>query len=285
MRVVGVLLILLAVAIALGAAIVQGRSSWQSQTNALQAQILAARRDRTGQVFEPAELEAVPAPVARMFRSVLTPGQPVIATASVVHEGTFNMGTDKPNWRPFTSRQRVVTQRPGFVWDARVRMLPGLPVHVHDAYVAGRGILRAKLYGLLRVMEAEDTPQLAQGEMLRFVAEAAWYPTALLPSQGAVWSAVDDSTARLTFADDGLSVHVTVGFDADGRIATVRAEDRFRDTPDGPVATPWQGRFWDYEQQDGMWIPREGEVSWLLPEGPRPYWRGRIVELEYGFVR
>lgn len=30
-----------------------------------------------------------------------------------------------------------------------------------------------------------------------------------------------------------------------------------------------------------MRIPLAGEVAWLLPEGPQPYWKGRIVNAVY----
>jgi hypothetical protein len=36
---------------------------------------------------------------------------------------------------------------------------------------------------------------------------------------------------------------------------------------------------------DGICIPTEGEVAWLLPEGPKPYWRGRITSLRYEFAK
>ena len=181
--------------------------------------------------------------------------------------------------------ERLQKMRPGFLWDARIRMGPGLPVFVHDAYVAGRGVLTARLFGLVTVMDAEQSKELAEGEFLRWVAEAAWYPTALLPSQGAAWRYLDDRSALLTMRDGITAATVTVGFDAEGRIARVRAERRARETPDGPVPTPWEGRFWDYVQQDGMWIPRQGEVAWLLPDGPRPYWRGHIERVTYTFLR
>ena len=38
--------------------------------------------------------------------------------------------------------RNVITRRPGFDWDARIMVLPGVPAHVHDAYVAGEGLLR-----------------------------------------------------------------------------------------------------------------------------------------------
>ena len=59
--------------------------------------------------------------------------------------------TGDDQWRPFNSTQRVITQRPGFDWEARIAMLPGLPVRVHDAYIAGEGMLHASLFGLVSV--------------------------------------------------------------------------------------------------------------------------------------
>ncbi|MCY7314114.1 MAG: hypothetical protein LH480_00350 [Rubrivivax sp.] len=56
-------------------------------------------------------------------------------------------------WKPFTSQQRVITRRPGFIWDARVRMLPGAPAQVHDAYIAGGGLLHGAVLGLVTVVD------------------------------------------------------------------------------------------------------------------------------------
>jgi len=50
------------------------------------------------------------------------------------------------------------------------------------------------------------------------------------------------------------------------------------------VSSPWQCSVWDYELRDGMMIPLEGEVLWLLPEGSKPYWRGRIQRIEYEYA-
>ena len=49
--------------------------------------------------------------------------------------------------------------------------------------------------GLFTVAAMHNTAELNQGELMRFFAEAAWYPTALLPSQGVVWEAIDDNSA------------------------------------------------------------------------------------------
>ena len=50
----------------------------------------------------------------------------------------------------------------------------------------------------------------------------------------------------------------------------MHAESRGRAEGGEVVPTPWQGRFWNYEERDGMRMPLDGEVAWLLPEGAKP---------------
>lgn len=87
----------------------------------------------------------------------------MIRAADVAHEGTFNMNLDRAHWKPFTSRQRLITRRPGFVWDGRVFMAPGLPVHVHDAYVACEGIVEPAILGLFTLAKLRDRGEVAVG--------------------------------------------------------------------------------------------------------------------------
>ena len=205
-------------------------------------------------------------------------------SARISHSGTFNMGTAEPQWRPFSSTQDVVVSGPGFLWNARIRMAPGMPARVHDAYVDGRAVLTARLFGLITVMESPPTPELAQGELMRFLAETPWYPTALLPRPSVTWTPIDDTTSRVTLVDGESTVSLDVRFGADGLIESVYSDGRYRDVDGAQVKVPWEGRFWNYEERDGMLIPLDGEVAWLLPEGRWPYWRGHIDEVKYEFA-
>jgi hypothetical protein len=120
---------------------------------------------------------------------------------------------------------------------------------------------------------------------MRFLAEAAWYPTALLPSQGVRWDAMDDTSASASLVDAATTVSLEFRFDAEGLINTVHAAARARTVNGALVATPWQGRFWAHDVRDGMRVPMQGEVAWLLPEGPAPYWRGRMTDIVYERAR
>nr|MDQ5828243.1 hypothetical protein [Chloroflexota bacterium] len=151
-----------------------GAYRWNSETQQLRARLDAARVPLQPQTIDSRELEGLPAPVQRYFRVVLKEGQPMVAGVRVQHTGTFNVGETTDQWKPFTSDQKVVTQRPGFDWNGRVAMMPGVPVRVHDAYVAGEGILHASLLGLFTVVDMRGTGDVAEGELMRFFAEAAW---------------------------------------------------------------------------------------------------------------
>jgi hypothetical protein len=271
--------------VAIAVAVVLGSHRWNSETKELRARLAAARLPVQPQTVAFRELEGLPEPVRRFFRVALADGQPMVTEVRVRHGGTFNMGEADDQWKPFTSDQRVVARRPGFDWDGRIVMLPGLSIRVHDAYIAGDGLIHASLLGLFSLAREHGTIDMARGELMRFLAEATWYPTVLLPSQGVRWESVDDRRAYATLTEGNISVTMLFTFNESGLIETVRAESRGRMVSGAMVPTPWEGRFWNYDERDCMRVPLDGEVAWLLPAGAKPYWRGHISEIVYEFAR
>jgi hypothetical protein len=279
------LLLVFILAFIIAATIFYGEYAWRSGTRKLSEKLEVERLQIKPGAYDPRELAGLPVPVQRYFRSVLRDGQPMVAAVTVEHTGTFNMGKNGEQWKAFSSTQRIVTRRPGFIWNARIMMMPGFAVRVHDAYVAGEGILHATLFGLVSLVDLRGTPEMAKGELMRFLAEAAWYPTALLPSQGVNWQAMDNASAKASFKDGDTSLTMLFQFNEAGFIDTIRVDARGRNVGGDIVDTPWQGRFWNYEIRSGMRVPLDGEVAWLLPEGPKPYWRARIKNISYEFVQ
>ena len=224
-------------------AAIYGRYRWQSETDKLRAKLTGGRRTIEPEIYDSKEIEGLPAPVQRFFRTVLKDGQAIVAMVKLSQQGQFNLNEKESKWNPFTATQLVMTQRLGFDWDARIQMAPGLNAFVHDTYLLEEGNLHASLLGLFTLANMHDTPELSQGELLRFFAEAAWYPTALLPSQGVRWEAIDDTSARATLTDGATTVSLVFQFNAEGAIATFRAEARYRDKL---TAMPWGDRFGEY---------------------------------------
>jgi hypothetical protein len=250
----------------------------------LRTELAAARASIKYQAVDFRELDGLPAPVQRYFRLVLKNGQPMVTAAQVQHRGTFNMGQAGEQWKPFRSAQLVVVHRPGFDWDARISLWPGLTIRVHDAYIAGEGILHASMLGLLTVAHLRGGGQIAEGELMRFLAEAAWYPTALLPSQGVAWEAVSADSARATLIDGAVRVHMLFNFNENGVVDSVSANGRGRTVKGEIILTPWEGRFWNYRICDGMYVPQDGEALWIEADGAKPYWRGAATAISYEYA-
>ncbi|KPQ32405.1 MAG: hypothetical protein HLUCCA11_21625 [Phormidesmis priestleyi Ana] len=276
-----IVIITISVIVLFGVVSLYGRYQWQSETDRLRANLTSGRQAMNPKSYDLKDIEGLPAPVQRFFQTVLKPGQPIVAAVKLSQQGQFNLNEMEDKWNKFTAIQLVTTQRLGFDWDARIQMAPGLNAFVHDTYLLGEGSLHASLVGLFTVAKMHGAPENNQGELLRFFAEATWYPTALLPSQGVRWEAIDDTSARATLTDGATTVSLVFQFNAEGTIDTMWAEARYRDKL---TAMPWSGRFWDYSIRNGMLIPLEGEVGWDYPEGTRLYFKGRTTKIHYEFA-
>jgi len=252
-----------------------GKGLWWRANDRFVRALLAQTKAPDPAAYDAACLADLPAPVRRYFQTVLRPGQPLIRTLRLRQHGLFRL-ENKPQWKPFEAAQLVTTVPPAFNWNARIHLAPGMTVHVRDAYQRGRGYLVAALWGLIRVAQAPDTAETAQGELLRFLAESPWYPTALLPGPGLAWTAVDDHRATVRLTDGDVAVALEITFDSEGLIASVFSPTRPRSVAGAAVPTPWRGTFSHYERRNDMLVPTRAEVAWLPPEGPMPYWQGRI---------
>ena len=276
------LVLLGAAAVAIGLSAF-GAARWAAAMGRRLTALEATRLPPETMRYDEGELDGLPAPVQRYFRRVLRDGQPIITAATFAMTGSFNMSATGEQWKPFSSQQRVVTRRPGFLWDARIALLPGLPVRVIDSYSAGHGQLQAALLGFFKVADIRGGGEIARSEFMRYFAEMLWYPTALLPSQGMHWAAVDECSANATFADGPLALTLLFRFNEAGLIDAFRAEARGGMVGDEMLMAPWEGRFANYRKYDGVNVPMTGEVAWLRPDGRKPYFRGRLTALRYEF--
>ena len=265
-----------------------GSDRWRSETDKLRIKLTNGQQLIQPKIYDQKEIVDLPEPVQRFFKTVLKDGQAIVTKASLSQYGQFHMNETEDKWHKFTATQLVTTQMLGFDWDAKIQMIPLIPfvnVFVHDTYLLGEGNLQASVFGLLTVAKMHNTPELNQGELLRFLAETVWYPTSLLPSQGVVWEAITQHSSRATLTDGETTASVVFQFDAEGLITSMRAESRcYRVVGDKLMFMPWVGNFREYSVRNGMRIPLEGEVGWEHPEGIRLYFKGKITKISYEFT-
>jgi hypothetical protein len=256
--------------------------SWDATTAALRQRLLAAAAPQSAPVFTPAQLDPLPAPVARYLRTALREGQAIPRRVRVTWTGEFNMGRPGADrWLPFTAVQDFVPGAPGFVWDARMRIAPGIAVHVRDSFVGGRGAMLGKALALLTVVDREDGGDFAVAALQRYLGETIWLPTALLPGQGVHWEALDAQRARASIRAGAATASLEFSFDADGRVVAILAAQRSYDDGKHPQRLlPWRARVLRHGAIGGVGVPVEATVEWLFPEGAFAYWRGRPVAID-----
>jgi len=265
--------------LALGLLLLAARLHWHSGARRARARLAASRQGQAACCT--GDWRVLPLPVQRYLRRAVGPGARPAGSVRLVQEGTFNAAESGERWATFSAEQLVVLRRPGFVWEARIRMFPGAPVHVRDGYIEGGGLTEARLLGLWPLASLHGGGEAARGQLIRFLAESPWYPAVLLPGNGVEWTAVDWRSARASLRDGAVRAEVTFVFGEDDFVLAVHAADRPRASGGRLAPAAWLGRFGKYAEHGGFWTPREGEASWVSAEGPHPYWRGRIVRIEY----
>jgi hypothetical protein len=166
----------------------------------------------------------------------------------------------------FEAEHVVVPPATGFVWNARVRVAPLLHVRVRDARIEGRGTGHVSLLSAFTVSADADTREMNSGSLHRYLAGAAWYPTALLPGPKLQWTGIDATRALATLKDHGIAVSLEFRFSQSGEVIGIYTSGRWGKFPQGYKQVPWEGRFRRYEERDGLFVPTEAEVGWYVDE-------------------
>lgn len=223
------------------------------------------------------DLAAVPEPVARYLRRTGVVGRRPVQTVMLRQRGRFRLKPDGA-WAALRAVQRYTVDPPAFVWHATISPWAFTPVKVVDAFTQGHGRLVARLWGLVPIARACG-PQTDAGELLRFLGEIAWFPTAWL-SPNITWSVRDDRSATATISSGGVSVSGTLCFDDGDRIVGFEAI-RHRIVGRSFTLDQWQTPLFGHNMVNGLLIPLKGKAIWKLQSGDFEYFDGEVTSLEY----
>lgn len=175
----------------------------------------------------------------------------------------------------FRTVQTISLRRPEFEWRASIG--PFGCISILDAMRDGEADLEVRAFGLLRLAGKKGGAMAAKGEVMRYLAELAWAPDAMLQNPSLAWRVVDARTLRVSAGQGSACGEVELRLDESGRIRSVLAKDRPRKEASGFVERPWRGQFFDYREHQGRWLPFAGEVTWVLDGRPFTAWHGTLL--------
>jgi hypothetical protein len=221
----------------------------------------------------------LPAPVRRYLEFAGVEGRPRIRFARLLHGGLFRTTPDS-RWMPIEGEEYFSVDPPGFIWYAKARPMPLVHIRARDLYMNRKGNMLVKPLSVFTLADAYG-PEVNVSALLRFVAEAPWFPTALVPSQHVGWEAIDARSARVVVRDGSLRASGIFRFDPEGRIIEFETQDRFQADGRLAVRRPWGGIYRHYEEVEGFRIPSGAEVRWLSPPDVFAYARFELERVEY----
>jgi hypothetical protein len=220
-------------------------------------------------------LFGLPEPVQRYLRLTGVVGKPFVRRVHLRQEGKMLLGRGQP-WIPLEAEQWHVVQPPGFVWSCTLYVGPFPAVRARDMYHAGEGHMLIKAASAFTVADAKGE-ELDQGEMMRYLNEMMWFPSAFL-EDNVSFEAVDSSSAEVTLSDHGRRVTATLFFDADGRLT----EFVGRRYTGGKLET-WSVPVVAYGHLAGLELPTRCKAVWKLDRGDQEYVDVTVTELHHDF--
>jgi hypothetical protein len=224
------------------------------------------------------DLEGLPEPVQRYLFYTQIVGKERVRTVRLKQKGFFRTKPDQ-KWMPLKTEEYFTVDPPGFLWYGKMRMFPFVTVSGIDKFFSGKGSRVIKLMSTIKVedISGEDCDQ---AELVRYLNEMVWFPSAFL-NDYIHWEPINSDSARATIRVDGLTASADLFFNQEGQITNFVAE-RYMDVGGGAILKRWSTHFKDYAEINGVMVPVKGEGVWKLSSGDFSYVRiTEIPDLEY----
>ncbi len=226
-----------------------------------------------------ADLDALPAPVARYVARSGALGKPRILGFSTDYEGRFRNGFDAP-WMRFSSTQVNVIEPSSrrFLMEAS---LYGLPMTGLHRFVGDEARMQIRVASLVEVVNAAG-PKMRQGETVTVFNDLCVMAPAALIGAPVEWSVLGEGVVQGRFTRDGVTISAVLHFDAAGDLVDFVSGDRYF-TADGKetIPLPWRTPTSDYRWYGPVRLPGTGRLIWQRPSGDFQYGEFHLKRVRY----
>lgn len=225
------------------------------------------------------KLSALPPVVEKWMRRSNVVGKSLIQTVFLKQTGQMRTSPEG-SWMPFSAEQFFRVDKPGFLWKVDVNANPFMFMAGRDKYENGSGHMMIKVMSLVPVVDVKGK-EIDQGTMLRFLAEATWFPTFALSSY-IKWEQLNSLSARATMNYRGVEASGIYKFNSEGDLTGFEAM-RYYYRNEGSTLEKWvitidpDG----YKEFQGIRVAAKSSVTWKLKEGDYKWLNVEVTEMEY----
>ncbi|GAB4020181.1 DUF6544 family protein [Spirosoma koreense] len=229
------------------------------------------------QVIDRTMLIHLPMPVQQWLIASGVVGKEQVHTVRLQQIGLMRTNP-RGRWMPTQAEQYIDVDKPGFVWKADVRPFAWLPLAGLDKYADGKGTMQIKALSFIPIVNASDA-KIDQGELLRYLSEMCWYPSAALRPY-ITWQPIDEKQSEATINYKGVTASAVFTFDAQHRLVSVAAK-RYKGDSAQSQLEDWYIPARSWKIINGVRIPVKGDVIWKLQTGDFNYYQWEIAAIDY----
>lgn len=240
-------------------------------------EIIASQSDEKPELIKNSDIEKLPVVVQKWLQSSKVIGKERIKTCRSRQKILLRL-KQNAKWMPATAVQYITTEKPGFIWTVKVRLMPLLFMVGRDQYFAGKGSMLIKLLALFKAAEGSGE-KVDQGALLRFLGECIWYPTAALESYIS-WEEVDNNSAKATMSYGSVTASGIFSFNEEGAVKSFSA-CRYMDNNGEYTLEEWMITVKEYGEFSGIRIPVKCDAAWKLASGEFHWYQVEIEDTEY----
>jgi hypothetical protein len=198
---------------------------------------------------------------------------------TTVQKADFRTDTNS-EWFPLTATQYYTVDNPNFIWNSKMQTSPLFWVTAIDSYIEGKGNMLIKLNSSITIADSWGI-ELDKSGLFRYISEAVFFPTRLLPSKNLLWNILDSNLAEIKFSDGDISVIMKLYFEKN-IIYKIETFDKYRALDEGYEKSLYTVHFSKYKYvEEGYFVPTYIETEWDLPSGKFKYGKFEISDIKY----
>ncbi|MDX1700735.1 MAG: DUF6544 family protein [Melioribacteraceae bacterium] len=185
------------------------------------------------------------------------------------------------DWFPMEAEQYFTTEEPNFLWNSELETSKYFWMNVIDSYIRGKGNTLIKFNSSITIADSWGI-ELDKSGLFRYISEAVYFPTKLVPAENLIWNILDSNIAEIKFKDRDISVVAKIFFNSDYTIERIETFDKYRALDDGFQKSRYTVYFSQYKLVNNSFlVPTYMEVEWDLASGPFKYGKFNVLDIDY----
>ncbi|MFZ1289796.1 MAG: DUF6544 family protein [Melioribacteraceae bacterium] len=230
-------------------------------------------------IFTHSQIQNEPKLIQNFYKNVIDDSSLIPNFITLNQSGEIKT-EEKSNWLKIKSTEYFTSQKPNLLWDAEIGNSKFFWIEIVDSYLKRKGNTLIKINSSVTIGDSWGI-EIDKSNLFKYLSEAVYFPTTLLPSKYLKWNILDSNIAEIKFTNNKTSVVAKLFFNNDGTISKIETLDKFRPMNDNYKESLFTIYFSNYKKYNSFLIPTYCEVEWELENGKFKFGKFKIDNIKY----